>query len=160
VDVGLPDMELLDFLEAVRLQSSGTKVIVLSAEVSSEQVLEAMSLGARGVLLKDMAAADLLESVRSVSFGHHCFPVRRRKTIRHHEKASSGSRFSKVLSRREVDVMRLVAEGLTNHQVARRLSLSEGTVKVHLHRIYQKTGISNRTALTLLALGSETSTDE
>src|SRR5262249_29882618 len=100
------------------------------------------------VFLKDGALDRLIECVREVAAGRYWFP---NETVRQDQVFRSDS--DQALTPREREVMALVAEGLSNKVIGRRLHLTEGTVKTHLHRIYGKVGVANRTALAAAAIG-------
>ena len=113
-----------------------------------------MTSGAKGLLFKDTAPDNLVDCVREVARGKLWFPndpvgaARERETGRQaHGKCSIGA-----LTPREAAIALLVSEGLPDKLVARQLNLAESTVKCHLHNIYEKLGIPNRTALSALAI--------
>lgn len=154
LDIAMPEMTGLD--AAARLKSEGmaTHVIFLTANATDAHILAAIEQGARALLLKDAAISDLARCVRSVAEGQRIFPTDLVTAAIEREtgRRSVGEFLERTLSAREREVMLLVAEGLPNKEVARRLNLSEGTVRIHVHNIYQKTGIGSRAALTALAL--------
>jgi two-component system nitrate/nitrite response regulator NarL len=152
LDIAMPEMNGLEVLIKLRTEGTETKIILLTANTTDRQLLSAIEHGARALLLKDAPLTELAQTIRSVVAGERCFPTELvDAALAQLGMANAGNRLA-GLSPREREVMRLVAEGLINKQVGQRLNLSEGTVKIHLHNIYQKTGIGNRTALTALAL--------
>jgi two-component system, NarL family, nitrate/nitrite response regulator NarL len=158
-----PDVLLLDIrmpapdgLQVVRdLQQDGlpTRIVLLTAELDEDDVLEAVRLGVQGVVLKEMAPQMLMECVRKVAAGEQW--IERRSLTRALDKMlrrEAGFReVASVLTSREIEIVRLAAQGLRNQAIADRLHISEGTVKVHLHNIYEKLQIDGRVALTLYA---------
>ena len=158
-----PDVLLLDIrmpapdgLQVVRdLQQDGlpTRIVLLTAELDEDDVLEAVRLGVQGVVLKEMAPQMLMECVRKVAAGEQW--IERRSLTRALDKMlrrEAGFReVASVLTSREIEIVRLAAQGLRNQAIADRLHISEGTVKVHLHNIYEKLGIDGRVGLTLYA---------
>lgn len=146
LDLLMPGATGLDLLRA--LAETPVRVVLLTAVADDEQLLEAIRLGARGVVLKDMAPELLLDAVREVHSGAQWF-----------DRGLGGRALPKLLSRvtrggdalslsaRERDITRLVARGLRNRSIADRLSISEGTVKVHLHKIYEKLDVNSRVEL-------------
>jgi two-component system, NarL family, nitrate/nitrite response regulator NarL len=158
-----PDVLLLDIrmpapdgLQVVRdLQQDGlpTRIVLLTAELDEDDVLEAVRLGVQGVVLKEMAPQMLMECVRKVAAGEQW--IERRSLTRALDKMlrrEAGFReVASVLTSREIEIVRLAAQGLRNQAIADRLHISEGTVKVHLHNIYEKLQIDGRVALTRYA---------
>ena len=154
LDVAMPGLNGLDVLAAIAADGHGTKVVLLTATATDGQILTAIARGVRGILLKDAALDDLVDCVREVAAGRDWLPsdVIDAALERETGRRLMGLRVTESLSIREREVMLLVSEGLSNKGVGRRLNLSEGTVKIHLHNIYQKVGVANRTALTGLAI--------
>ena len=154
LDVAMPGLNGLDVLAAIAADRHGTKVVLLTATATDGQILTAIARGVRGILLKDAALDDLVDCVREVAAGRNWLPsdVIDAALERETGRRLMGLRVTESLSLREREVMLLVSEGLSNKGVGRRLNLSEGTVKIHLHNIYQKVGVANRTALTGLAI--------
>src|SRR5262245_16104414 len=160
-----PDLVLLDLVmpngsgfEALRgLTSSGARVLVLTAEARNNDVLEALTLGARGVVLKHSATELLFKSIRTVMAGGHwvgreCLDeviacMRQRATA-----APSQRRPTFGLSPRELQVVSAIVAGHTNEDVASELRISVKTVKHHLTSIFGKLGIANRLELALFAV--------
>src|SRR5262249_14293149 len=117
-------------------------------------LVTAAERGAKGLLLKETAESDLVNCVRAVAAGRHWLPASLLEGAKERERGRKAisDRMARSLSQREREVMLLVAESLSNKEIGRRLGLSEGTVKIHLHNIYQKVGVTNRTALATLTL--------
>ncbi len=149
LDIGMPDKTGLDILSRIVAAHPSTAVVFLTATASETQISEVVTGGAKGVFLKQHAPHKLIECVRTVAAGHDWFPpevsnaVSRTQTAR----GSTKSAHFQSLTLREREVMSMVAQGSSNKEVARRLGVSEATVKIHLHNVYKKTGIANRTAL-------------
>jgi DNA-binding NarL/FixJ family response regulator len=117
--------------------------------VDDDQFLKAIRLGVCGVVLKEMAASSLVECIREVHAGRQWFEQRTLgdaidKLVR---RETAAKEISAILSRREIDVARAVAGGLRNREIAEKLGIAEGTVKLHLHTIYEKLKVDGRTAL-------------
>ena len=150
LDVDMPRMDGLTVLREIQEARLSTRVILLTATVGDADVLEAIRLGAWGLVLKEAATVKLVESVRAVHRGQRALDqslVSRalEKVVRHPDGRE------KLLSPRETDVVRMVAAGLRNKEIALRLSISEGTVKSYLHAIYEKLEVHGRVELTLYA---------
>jgi len=154
LDISMPGLIGLEILASIAAEKSETKVVFLTASISDDQIVTAISRGAKAIMFKDSAPEDLIDCVRTVAAGGTWFvpdlvdAALERETGRRLEV----ERIRQIVTTREREVMLLVAEGLCNKLVARRLAISEGTVKIHLHNIYQKIGVANRTALTAFAL--------
>jgi|SRR5215471_18018803 RNA polymerase sigma factor (sigma-70 family) len=154
LDIAMPGLSGLDALSSVVASGSNTKIIFLTAVATDDQILGAIANGAKGIVLKDAAFESLVDCVREVAAGKQWFPVDlveaalRRDT----EQRAESRRFVQRLTEREQEIVLLVAEGLSNKEIARRINLTEGTIKIHLHNIYDKLEVPNRTALTALAI--------
>jgi DNA-binding NarL/FixJ family response regulator len=149
LDLRMPHRSGLGVLRELKEKAPDTRVVVLTAALDEDEVVEAIRLGVKGVVLKEMAPRLLVQCVRKVHDGGQWL-----------EKDSIGRALEKMLNRpgsvpagagtltpREVDVVRLVAAGLRNKEIAERLQISEGTVKIHLHSIYEKLQIGGRVEL-------------
>jgi DNA-binding NarL/FixJ family response regulator len=152
LDIIMPDPNGLDVLLSTVRHGFKTRVVILTAVATDERILAAMTSGAKGLLFKDAAPDNLIDCIREVARGKLWFPndraARERETGRQADsKCSIGG-----LTPREGQMALLVSEGLPNKQVAEQVNLAESTVKSHLHNIYKKLGIPNRTALSALAL--------
>ena len=155
-DVVLSDysMPRLNGIEAMRLildTDASAKVVLLSAFDDRSLVVSAMSAGAAGYLLKSVPPAELRERVRSAAQGEPVLDVRTAShmigAIRARERRPGGSSLEGVpLSEREVDVLRLVADGMSNNEIAAKLFISSQTVKTHMERIGKKFSVSGRAA--------------
>jgi DNA-binding NarL/FixJ family response regulator len=150
LDLLMPGGGGLDLLRAMGDKDRHTRIILLTAVIDDEQLLEAIRLGAQGVVLKDMAPQLLVEAIREVHAGGQWLEQglggrALRRLLSREKRASEAAR---LLSNREREIVRLVAAGLRNRAIADRLSISEGTVKVHMHNIYEKLDLNGRVELT------------
>jgi DNA-binding NarL/FixJ family response regulator len=150
LDLLMPGGGGLDLLRALGDKDRCTRIILLTAVIDDDQLLEAIRLGAQGVVLKDMAPQLLIEAVREVHAGGQWLEQglggRALRRLLSREKRASEA--AGLLSGREREIVRLVAVGLRNRAIADRLSISEGTVKVHMHNIYEKLDLNGRVELT------------
>jgi DNA-binding NarL/FixJ family response regulator len=151
-DVVLMDlsMPVVDGVEATRRileDSPEVKVVVLTSFSDRQRVSEALAAGAVGYLLKDCEPGDLLAAVRSAAAGHVPLDPRVARVLL----PSGQARPEDAMSPREVEVLRLVAQGLANKQIGRRLGISERTVKAHLGRVFRALGVADRTSAALWA---------
>jgi DNA-binding NarL/FixJ family response regulator len=150
----LPGLEVLRELSA---SDSPVRTILLTAAIEKEQIIEALQIGARGIVLKEAATELLFKSIRTVMAGQYW--VGRAEvgdlvqTLRGLI-ASSGKPQEKTfgLTRRELEILSSIVAGLSNKEIARQFSLSEDTVKHHLSHIFDKLGVSNRLELAMFAV--------
>jgi DNA-binding NarL/FixJ family response regulator len=152
LDVVMPGLNGLEVLSAIAAEENITKIVFLTAFATDDHVLAAIANGAQGIVLKDDAPDTLVECVRTVAAGKQWFPTDLVETAlsRDASQCAESDRFG-LLTAREQQIVALVADGLSNGEIARRINLVEGTIKFHLHTIYKKLDTSNRTALTALA---------
>jgi DNA-binding NarL/FixJ family response regulator len=162
-----PDILLLDLampivagMEALREMTSGnlhTRTIVLTGLIDNRQVLEALQLGARGIILKDAAVEHLSECIRTVMQGQYWLegrPVQNLVQVLRDLTVQTAPppRRTFGLTTRELEVVTLITEGCTNKDIAKQFGISEETVKRHLTNIFNKLGVGNRLELALFAL--------
>lgn len=147
VDLRMPGASGLEVLRRLRSETQQPATIVLAGNISDEEVVEAMRLGAKGVVLKEMAPMLLVQCIRKVAAGGVW--LEKEAIGRALGKLLQGgdSRARAVLTPREIEIVKMVAEGFGNREVAERLFISEGTVKTHLHTIYEKLGLKGRVQL-------------
>ena len=155
LDLRMPEKDGLAVLTEVNFESLPTRVIVLTAAEVDRDVVRAMRLGARGVVLKQSASDLLLKSIRQVHDGEIWLDNRMTAEVidAFKRSAESGQRREKpLLSDREKEVVQLVAQGFRNREIGEKLFISEQTVKNHLHNIFDKLGVSDRLELALYAV--------
>lgn len=155
LDLRMPDKDGLAVLEEVNFDALQTKVIVVTATEDDRDVVRAMRLGARGVVLKQSATDLLLRSIRKVHQGEIWLDQRMTAEVMKAfaKSADSGTRREKpLLSDREKEIVQLVAQGYRNREIGEKLFISEQTVKNHLHNIFDKLGVSDRLELALYAI--------
>jgi two-component system, NarL family, nitrate/nitrite response regulator NarL len=155
LDLRMPEKDGLAVLEEVNFDTLGTRVIVLTAAEDDRDVVRAMRLGARGVVLKQSASDLLLKSIRKVAEGEIWLDNRMTSEVidAFKKSAEAGQRREKpLLSDREKEIVQLVAQGFRNREIGEKLFISEQTVKNHLHNIFDKLGVSDRLELALYAI--------
>ena len=155
LDLRMPEKDGLAVLTEVNFESLPTRVIVLTAAEGDRDVVRAMRLGARGVVLKQSASDLLLKSIRQVHDGEIWLDNRMTAEVidAFKKSAESGQRREKpLLSDREKEIVQLVAQGFRNREIGEKLFISEQTVKNHLHNIFDKLGVSDRLELALYAI--------
>jgi NarL family two-component system response regulator LiaR len=128
-------------------------VLVLTSFADDEKVFGAIKTGALGYLLKDSAPHEVLQAIREVARGEASLhPTIARKLIRELSQPSTEPPIDEPLTDREVEVLRLVAQGLSNQEIANRFVISERTVRSHVSSILSKLHLASRTQATLYAL--------
>ena len=149
VDLRMPVVSGLDVLRRLRNEPYSPAVILLAGNISDDDVVEAMRLGAKGVVLKEMAPTLLVQCIRKVAAGGVWLEKEAigRALGKLLQGGFDGARARNNLTPREIEIVKMVAEGFGNREVAERLFISEGTVKTHLHTIYEKLGIKGRVQL-------------
>jgi len=155
LDVRLPGKDGLEVLRALSEQdpAAPTRVVLLTAALGERELREAVGLGVGGVVLKEMAPQLLVEAVRAVHGGGRWLeagsvgPALRQLA----EREAGARKLAEVLTPRELELVRMVANGLRNRAIAERLFISEGTVKIHLHNVYRKLEVGGRLELAVYA---------
>jgi DNA-binding NarL/FixJ family response regulator len=153
LDIRMPGQDGLAVLRALREEHTSTRVVLLTAALEEHEVLEAIRLGAQGVVLKEMASHLLVQCVRKVHAGgqwveRHSVSRALETMLRHQDGLRD---VTGLLTPRELEIVRLAAQGFRNKRIAETLSISLGTVKLHLHHVFKKLPIDSRLALTLYA---------
>lgn len=151
LDVRMPRIDGLGVLAAVRDRRLATRVLLLAAAIEPAQAVEALRQGARGLVLKEMAPELLVEVARRIHDGGQWFDAAlvSRALDEAGGRAAGAAPGSGALTPREREIVDMVAEGLRNRVIAQRLGISEGTVKLHLHHVYEKLGVTGRVELLL-----------
>ena len=150
LDFRMPRLDGLGVLRRMQQEKLSTRAILLAVSLEGSEIAEAKRLGVKGVLLKEMAPQLIVKCVRDVHAGKQWIePLVTTPTApeRSPDAEVAGRRLTDVLTARELDVVRAVALGLRNKEIADRLSITESTVKIHLHAVYDKLQIDGRTAL-------------
>jgi DNA-binding NarL/FixJ family response regulator len=146
MDLAMPELDGIQALTAIRREFPGARIVVLTTYDGDENVFRALEGGAKGYLLKDCSTADLLGAIRKVhAGGTH---VSDRAAARLAERTMKGA----ALSPRELEVLKLIADGKTNKEIASLLFISEGTVKTHVMSINEKLDVTGRTESVVTAI--------
>jgi DNA-binding NarL/FixJ family response regulator len=148
LDLRMPVKDGLSVLREIKQEHLPTNVVVLTA-LNNDESVEAVRLGARGLLLKDAAASQLVQCIREVHAGRKWLDkgVAMRALDHFIERGIGTSATEELLTRREFEVARMVADGLPSKAIARKLAITEGTAKLHLHHVYEKLKLNGRIAL-------------
>ena len=151
LDLSLPDMHGLDVLESLRGGQTPPHVLILTVHDDDDIVLGAVRGGADGYVLKTATREELLAAIRKVAAGGRAFDE---VVVGALVRGDRRPRPMAILTEREVGVLRLVAEGHTNKEIAARLFVSPDTINGHLDNIYRKLGVSDRAHAVAVALRS------
>ena len=152
LDGSMPGVTGPEILSIVSAENPSTRfVFFTSSEVERELVMSAAA-DDYSFISKDVAPEILVQSLRQIARGRRLLPLPLREQSTITENALA------VLTDRECQIMRLVSEGLSNKEIGRRLNITDGTIKVHLHHIFQKLEISNRTVLAAMAISQDDGT--
>jgi DNA-binding NarL/FixJ family response regulator len=158
LDLAMPRMPGLETLRELASAKSPVRTILLTAAIERAQIVEALQLGARGVVMKESATELLLKSIRSVMDGEywvgrecvHDLVETLRQLAPTHGEETRKKTFG--LTPRELEIITAIVAGYTNKDIAQKFSISEQTVKHHLTNIFDKLGVSNRLELALFAV--------
>jgi len=145
MDLQMPAMNGLDAMVAILAEFPDARIIVLTTYVGDFQILRAMKAGARGYLLKTLLDRELLETIRAVHAGRKMLSAEASYELAEHA-------ISDALTPAELDVLRLIASGHGNKQIAARLSITEDSVKGRVKNILSKLGATDRTHAAMIAV--------
>lgn len=153
LDLRMPETNGLTVLAELKSAQMSTRVSMLTAELNDLELREAVRLGVRGLVLKALAPQFLVQCVRDVHEGK--LRVEKGAVSNGFEKIlqneAASPEMAKLLTARESEILKHLAAGLRNSEIAKLLLITEGTVKMHIHNIYQKVPVSSRVALTRYA---------
>jgi DNA-binding NarL/FixJ family response regulator len=160
LDVQMPRLPGLEAMRAIMKGSPTVKILLLTSTITTQQIIEALQIGARGIVLKDALAGHLQTAIRTVTGGDYWIGGKRVSnlvTALHElmQKAAVPPRKTYGLTPRELEVVGTIVEGCSNRDIAKQFSLSEETVKRHLSNIFDKTGVSTRLELALFAIAHQ-----
>jgi len=153
LDIRMPQKDGLEVLRELRQDGIATRAVLFAAELDEHEALEALRLGIRGMVLKEQELRHLIQCVRKVHAGEQWLEKqasgRALDTLLGRESGRRG--LKSMLTPRELEMVRMVANGLRNKEMSDRLGIALGTVKIHLHNIYQKLKVESRVTLLLQA---------
>ena len=158
LDLLMPRLPGLEAMRAIMSRSPRVKIVLLTSTISTQQIIEALQIGARGIVLKEAVASDLGESLKAVLSGDYWIGGRRVAnllTALHElmqQAAAVPEKKTYGLTPRELEVVSCIVEGCSNKDIAKQFTISEETVKRHLSNIFDKTGVSTRLELALFAI--------
>ena len=145
MDVRLPDISGIDAMITIRSEFPEARVLIVTSSEGDVEMQRALQGGARGYMLKSMPPKELLDAIRKVHAGKKAIPTEIATHLANHMS-------DEALTSREVEILQQVAEGNRNRDIAERLFISEGTVKVHIKHIMEKLGANDRTQAITIAV--------
>jgi DNA-binding NarL/FixJ family response regulator len=145
MDLRMPEMDGVSAIEAIRAEFPDARILALTTYEGDVDIHRALEAGARGYLIKDMLLTDVLGAIRAVHRGERVIPMAVAAKLAEFTPRTD-------LTQREVEVLQLVAKGLSNRDVAGIIGRTDETVKVHLKNIFSKLGVADRTEAVTLAL--------
>jgi DNA-binding NarL/FixJ family response regulator len=145
MDLRMPGMDGVAAIEAINEEFPGARILALTTYEGDVDIHRALAAGARGYLIKDMLLTEVLTAIRAVHRGERVIPVAVAARLAEFTPRTD-------LTEREVEVLKLVARGLSNREVAGAIGRTDETVKVHLKNIFAKLGVADRTEAVTLAL--------
>ncbi len=158
MDLEMPRLPGIEALRAIMKKSPRVKIILLTGTISTQQVIEALQLGARGIVLKDSVAGDLSDAIRAIYSGDYWIGGERVVNLVQalhglmQKAAALPGRKTYGLTPRELEVVQCIVEGCSNKDIAKQFNISEETVKRHLSNTFDKIGVSTRLELALFAI--------
>src|SRR6266403_1923642 len=156
LDISMPGLTGLEILTIVNSERLPTRLVFFTASIEDRELVMSAAAGAYGIIPKDAELEILVQSLRQVADGQRLLPLPSAQAVsREQRNIAVSDNALTVLTDRERQIMRLVSEGLSNKEIGRRLNIADGTIKQHLHHIYQKLEISNRTVLAALAISQK-----
>lgn len=153
IDHWMPGCRGLEVLTTLAAEQSATRVVLLTASMPDDELFAAVEAGAAGIILKDSVPDTLMECLREVAAGRRWLPPSfvEEAVRREERRRAAGRELAGKLTAREREILLLAAQDLSNKEIARKLGISDGTVKLHMHSIYQKLGVGRRSTLADLA---------
>ncbi len=157
LDVMMPRLPGLEAMRAIMNGSPKVKILLLTSTITTQQIIEALHIGARGIVLKDALAGHLQTAIQTVCAGDYWIGGKRVVNLvsaLHDlmQQAVAPQHKTYGLTPRELEVVGCIVEGCSNRDIARQFGLSEETIKRHLSNIFDKTGVSTRLELALFAI--------
>ena len=153
MDLVMPEMDGVEAIRRISQQQPGARILVLTSFAADDKVFPAIQAGALGYLLKDSGADELIQAIHQVHRGEPSLhPTIARKVLQELSHPTEQPPTPEPLTEREVEVLRLVARGQSNQQIADHLVISEATVRTHVSNILSKLHLASRTQAALYAL--------
>ena len=159
LDMSMPDVFGQALLDIANSRNPAIRLVFLANSVEDRELTMLAEVGAFGVILNDEEPETLLQTLRQVADGQRMLPAPSSEVAISSGQSTVAEKQLAVLTERERQIMRLVSEGLSNKEIGRRLKVTDGTIKVHLHHIFRKLEIGNRTTLAALAVSRASASD-
>ena len=151
LDLAMPGMNGLEAIPVILKEIPGTRILILTSYAEDDQVVQAIRSGALGYLRKDSSPDELVSSIHNVALNRMSLPPDLVRKVISNEQPVAEDRPANELTAREQDVLRCVAQGFSNKQIASELSVSPTTVRTHISNLLRKLDLENRTQLALYA---------
>ncbi|PZD73915.1 Response regulator protein VraR [Acaryochloris thomasi RCC1774] len=145
MDLRMPNLDGVDAIAKIRAQTPSANIIILTTYDTDEDIYRGLHAGARGYILKDTTAPELINAIRTVHGGQRYIPPEVALKLADRIDGTA-------LTDRELEVLQFLSKGNSNQDIAGHLSISEGTVKFHINNIFSKLGVSDRTQAVITAL--------
>lgn len=152
LDINMPVMSGLQVLEKLRTYDRKQRVLILTIHDEVEYLMRAIEIGVNGYVLKDSESMILKKAIMAIYQGEEFIDASLIPIMKDKMRADAAKGKNDVLTKREIEILRLVAEGLFNKEIAYKLSISEKTVKNHVSNIFKKIGVSDRTQAAVYAI--------
>lgn len=152
LDINMPVMSGLQVLEKLRTYDRKQKVLILTIHDEVEYLMRAIEIGVNGYVLKDSESMILKKAIMAIYQGEEFIDASLIPMMKDKMRADAAKGKNEVLTKREIEILCLVAEGLFNKEIAYKLSISEKTVKNHVSNIFKKIGVSDRTQAAVYAI--------
>jgi DNA-binding NarL/FixJ family response regulator len=151
LDLRMPGRSGLDVLRAMAAEKLPCRTVLLTAAITDDDIVEAVRLGVKGIVMKESPPDTLVDCVRRVARGEQSIEqdTLAKAFGRVLRREAAARDVARTLTPREIELVKMVALGLRNRAIAERLQISEGTVKIHLHNVYEKLGVDGRLELAL-----------
>lgn len=145
MDLRMPHLEGVEAIARIRTQTPKAQIIILTTYDTDEDIYRGLQAGARGYILKDTTATELIQAIRTVNGGKRYIPSE--VALKLADRIDDSD-----LTERELEVLQLLSKGNSNQEIAAALTISEGTVKFHINNILSKLGVKDRTQAVIMAL--------
>ena len=153
MDLRMPEMDGVEAIRQISLAEPNIKFIILTTYSDDEYIFKGIEVGARAYLLKDAPRGELFKAIRAVYRGESLIqPVIASKVLDRFAELSRQSQAPEILSEREIEVLRLMAKGDANKEIAAQLHITDSTVKTHISSIFQKLNAKDRTEAAMIAI--------
>jgi len=154
MDINLPGMNGIECIRQVKDESPGTQFMMFTVYENDEKVFEALKAGASGYLLKNTGLLQIAESVQELYEGGSPMSANiARKLVNLFRDPGKETAFMNILSNREKEILQLLSRGLLYKEISDKLQITTGTVRIHIHKIYEKLHVQNRTEAINKAFG-------